>query len=133
VIVFLDTNYVIYLIEQSPVRGAKALARFQVLHAANDQLVVSDLVRLECRVGPLKQEDVTLLAQYDAFFSPSDLLVAPLSPSVCDRAALIRADHGLTIPDAWNLAAAIESGCSVFLTNDARLGRFPGITVEVLI
>jgi hypothetical protein len=31
-----------------------------------------------------------------------------------------------------NLAAAVEASVAVFLTNDARLVRFPGLTVEVL-
>jgi len=39
---------------------------------------------------------------------------------------------GNSTPDALNLAAAIECGCSVFLTNDTRLSRFPDIAVEVL-
>ncbi len=129
---FLDTNFVIYLIEQSAVWGAKALARLQRLQAANDQAAVSDLVRLECRVGPLKRRATALLAQYDAFFASPDLLVGPLSALVCDCASLIRADHGISTPDALNLAAAVECGCSLFLTNDTRLSRFPGITVEVL-
>ena len=31
-----------------------------------------------------------------------------------------------------HLAAAIESGCDVFLTNDNQLATFPDITIEVL-
>jgi hypothetical protein len=33
---------------------------------------------------------------------------------------------------ALNLAAAMESGCDVFLTNDNQLANFPDITIEVL-
>jgi hypothetical protein len=31
-----------------------------------------------------------------------------------------------------HLAAAVESGCDVFLTNDAQLTRFAAFTVEVV-
>ncbi len=31
-----------------------------------------------------------------------------------------------------HLAAAVEAGCEVFLTNDFRLARFTDLTVEVL-
>jgi uncharacterized protein len=130
--VFLDTNVVIYLVENPFVWGAKALARLNGLQAANTQVAVSDLVRLECRVGPLKQKNAGLLSQFDAFFASADLLVGSLTQSVCDRAALIRADHGFTTPDALNLACAVENGWDMFLTNDMRLNRFPDITVEVL-
>ncbi len=36
------------------------------------------------------------------------------------------------LADALHLAAAIESGCDVFLTNDDQLANFPDITVEEL-
>lgn len=36
------------------------------------------------------------------------------------------------LADALHLAAAIESGCDVFLTNDHQLANFPNITIEVL-
>ena len=60
-----------------------------------------------------------------------------------DRAAAIRGGHTYpTIPpvqprryglaDALHLAAAIESGCDVFLTNDNQLSNFPDMTVEEL-
>jgi predicted nucleic acid-binding protein len=131
-IVFLDTNIVIYLIEQPSVWGAKALGRFSGLQAIGAKAAVSDLVRLECRVGPLKRGDTGLLTQYDSFFASSDLIVAPLSRQACDQAAVIRAIHGISTPDALNLAASLQVGCSMFSTNDGRLGRFTGIPVEVL-
>ena len=55
--VFLDTNTVIYLIEQPATLGPKAKARVDALVATCDRLAVSDLVRMECQVGPLKASD----------------------------------------------------------------------------
>lgn len=37
-----------------------------------------------------------------------------------------------SLADALHLAAAIESGCDVFLTNDDQLDNFPDITIEEL-
>ena len=48
--VFLDTNIVIYLIEQPANFGPRAAARIAAAVAAGDTMVVSDLTRLECRV-----------------------------------------------------------------------------------
>ncbi len=131
-LVFVDTNILIYHMEAKPEMALRASARLAVLHESGDQVVVSDLVRLECRVGPIKLADAILLAKYDGFFSLPTVEVVALTASVCDRAAKIRADHGFRIPDALNLAAAVESGCRAFLTNDARLTRFPDIAVEAL-
>jgi predicted nucleic acid-binding protein len=55
-----------------------------------------------------------------------------LTTAVVDRATVIRGRYRFKTPDALHLAAAIEAGCQTFLTNDARLGGFPDLTVEAL-
>jgi uncharacterized protein len=130
--VFLDANPVIYLIEQPADLGPKATARVAVLLANGERLAVSDLVRMECQVGPLKANDAALLAKYTTFFGSPDLDVLPVSPAVCDRAARIRAQYGFKPLDSLHLAAAVEHGCTLFLTSDAQLKRFPDIPVEIL-
>jgi hypothetical protein len=50
--VYLDANIVIYLVENHPVWGPKALARITQLRASGDQIAVGDASRLECLVGP---------------------------------------------------------------------------------
>lgn len=131
-LIFVDTNILIYHLEANPDLGAIASARLAALHEAGDQVVASGLVRLECRVGPLKSSDSGLLSRHDDFFSLAGVEVVALTAAVCDRAAAIRARHGFRTPDALNLAAAMESGCRTFLTHDMRLARFPELTVEVL-
>jgi predicted nucleic acid-binding protein len=51
---------------------------------------------------------------------------------VNERAATIRAQYRFRPLDALHLAAALENGCSRFVTNDLRLHGFPGITIEIL-
>jgi predicted nucleic acid-binding protein len=132
VIVFLDTNIVIYLIENPPGFGARANAYVATLRAAGHTFAVSDLVRMECRVDAVRRSDTALLAQFDAFFTLADVRVLPLTALVCDRATLIRANHNFKTPDALQLAAAIVHGCDRFLTNDARLRACTDIIVEEL-
>ena len=130
--VFLDANPVIYLIEQPANLGPRVKARVSDLLASGERLAVSDLVRMECQVGPLKAGDAVLLATYSTFFRSPDLDVLRVSPAVCDRAARIRAQYGFKPLDSLHLAAAVEHGCTLFLTNDAQLRRFPDILVDVL-
>jgi uncharacterized protein len=94
--------------------------------------MVSDLVRMECLVLPIRLGDTRLEAQYRAFFAQPDVQVVAITPAVCDRAARIRAAHHFKPMDALQLAAAVEHGANVFLTADNRLGAFAGLTVEVL-
>ncbi len=133
-ILCLDTNCVIYLIEQNPVWHPRVTARLAVARATGDDLTVCDLARAECQVGPLARGDAALLADYQRFFSSTLVRMLPLTPAVYERAAAVRVASAMRIklPDALHLAAAIEHGCGIFLTNDARLTCCAGITVEVL-
>jgi uncharacterized protein len=129
---FLDANLVIYFVEQPPVWGPKSIGHITALLAAGDQLAVTDLVRMECLVGPLKNGDINLEADYRKFFSSSDVHILAITGPVCDRAAAIRATYGFKPLDSLHLAAAVEYGCARFLTNDGRLNSFPDISVEAL-
>src|SRR4051812_8691261 len=106
-LIYLDTNLVVYLIEQPPGWGARASARLTTLHAHNDHVALSDLTRLECRVRPLAVGDNKALAQYDSFFASSSVRVVGLTAAVCDRAAMIRAAYRFKTVDSLHLAAAV--------------------------
>lgn len=130
--VYLDSNIVVYLIEQRPDFGPRASSHLAELQACAGEIVVSDLTRFECRFYPLSLGDYATLQLYDEFFEASAVHVISLTTSVCDRATEIRARRRFKTPDALHLAAAIEAGCERFLTNDLRLAGFTGITVELL-
>jgi uncharacterized protein len=102
------------------------------LQTAGDQPAISDLTWLECRVKPIRLGDALVLADMEAFLNGSDVIRVPLTTAVYDRACTIRAVQGYKLADSLHLAAAVEGGCGVFLTNDYRLSGFPDITVEVL-
>jgi predicted nucleic acid-binding protein len=131
--VYLDTNCVIFFVEQVPPWLSKIIARFARFRAANDQLVVGDLTRAECLVGPFTTGDTTVEASYRTFFADPDIQVLPMSAVICERAARIRATHRLELVDSLHLATAAEHGCGLFLTSDAKLARCTDISVEVLI
>jgi predicted nucleic acid-binding protein len=59
--------------------------------------------------------------------------LADVTPSVAECAAELRAKYqSLRTPDAQQLAAAIEYGCSHFITNDKRLRKVTEIRILVL-
>ncbi len=130
--VSLDASPVIYHVEQPPTWGPKASARIAAMVAAGELLAVTELVRMECLVGPLKKRDAHLLDDFRTFFNLPDVRVLPITAAVGDRAAMIRATHGFKPLDSLHLGAAVEHGCTRFLTNDSGLKLFPDIPVEVL-
>jgi uncharacterized protein len=126
---YLDAAPVIYTVEQVALYAAAVDER---LSAAEVVQVASDLTRIECRVKPLRDDNRELLKDYDDYFEGAVAEIVALSREVMDRATAIRAQYRFRTPDAIHLAAAVISGCNVFLTNDHRLDRFPEIAVEVV-
>ena len=80
----------------------------------------------------LKAGDAALLADFESFFAAPDVVRLSITAAIALRAATIRANYLFRPLDSLHLAAAVESACTSFLTNDARLSRFPDIPIEVL-
>lgn len=117
--IYLDSCILIYLVASN---AAASVAVAEAMAAAGGaELCISDLVRLECRVGPLKDHDDKRVHAFDRAFGDCTLLT--LDGAVYDKAAELRAEHRLRTPDALHLAAAIRHGCQEFWTADQRLAR----------
>jgi predicted nucleic acid-binding protein len=130
--IYCDGVILIYFFEGTPAFKARAMARLTAMWAAGDILAVSDLVRLECRMQPIRLGNAVQLAEYDGLFVQPNVECVPLTTAVYDRATVIRAAHNFKLADCLHLAAAVQAGCDCFLTNDHRLAGFPEITVDVL-
>ncbi len=127
--IYLDTAPVIYAVEGVAAYSSTIQERFA---HSDSNLVVSDLTRLECRVKPIHDRDISLLNDYDYFFADASVEVIALTREIMDQAAEIRAAYGYRTPDAIHLAAAIVTNCDVFLTNDHDLINFTEISVELI-
>ncbi|NUN96767.1 MAG: type II toxin-antitoxin system VapC family toxin [Candidatus Omnitrophica bacterium] len=127
--VYLDAVTVIYLFEGSPHRSQQVRS---LIGRVDATLVASELSRMECLVRPLREGQVSLVDEFVSFFDTEVDEMVDLDRRVMERAARVRADHGYKTPDAIHLAAALESKCDVFLTNDDRLRQTGGISIEVL-
>jgi predicted nucleic acid-binding protein len=131
-LIYVDSVLAIYLLDHTGSFQVRAAARLASLEAAGDQIAVSDLTRLECRVKPMATGDAAKLAGFDAFFARPDVVKVPMTTAAYDRATVLRATHNFKLADALHLAAAIEGDCDHFLTNDGRLSRCSDIPIEVL-
>jgi len=131
-LVYADSCILIYYLDHKGDWNARATAKLDQLAVGGDRIATSDLVRLECRVKPINTGDADRLAVFDTFFSRPDIQRVSITTPVFDRATTIRATFGFRLGDSLHLAAAVESGCDSFLTNDARLAAFMDIPVEAL-
>ena len=118
-LIYLDSCIVIYIVQAMEPWRSRVMAMLR--DHPSVQLVISDLVRMECLVGPYKDRDIATEEAFIGYFALCQNV--PIRSSTFDLAAHIRADHGLKTPDAIHLAAAIESGCGELWTNDDRFTR----------
>jgi len=128
---FLDANVIIYLVEGTQAlqgRVAKALGKYRT---RADPVAVSRLSWLECRVRPLREKNKPVLVAYESFFAARDLVIVELSAPVIEAAAQLRAVLNFSTPDALQAASALQiAGPVRFFSNDRRLAKIPGLTVE---
>ena len=131
-LIYCDSVILMYYFDHKGPFNVRATNRLAALAAAGDRIAISDLVRLEYRVKPVKSADKAKLTLFDAFCAQPDVQIVPITTVVFDRATLIRARHNFKLGDSLHLAAAAEFGCDRILTNDTRLAAFTDTPVEVL-
>jgi predicted nucleic acid-binding protein len=135
VIAFLDASALIYLTEGREPFAASVRATLQSLAEQYPalELAVSRLTWLECRVGPMKRNDASTLARYDAFFVRPDLIWVELTRDVVELAAAVRVRHGLRTPDALQAACCLQLGSAhMLLTGDVSFERVAALNVVPL-
>lgn len=134
-IAFFDASALIYLIEGNEPFASKI--RIELASAATTHpalgACVSRLTWLECRVGPMKSNDVASLNAFDTFFARPDLRWVELTQEVVELAAAIRVKHGLKTADALQAASCLQLGTEhLFLTGDSSFNRVAGLNVRLL-
>ena len=90
---YMDSCIVIYLFEGSDTIHEKISGMLRSLSSIGMQICISELIRLECRVGPLMENDTMLLKQYDEFFSIPVIQIFPFNREIFDLAIEIRANY----------------------------------------
>ena len=133
--IFLDACTLIYLIEGNPAFAARVKTKLaQLMQAApNPDIAISRLSWLECRVAPIKRQQNTTLARYDAIFSQPDLAWIELDRHVVELATAIRARTGLRTPDSLQAASCLQLGKEhIFLTGDKAFNRVHGLNCEIV-
>ncbi len=105
---------------------------FEVAPRGDFWIATSFIALVEVLAHPLREGRPELAEEYrNILLQSAELTAIPLDEGIAEEAANLRARHNRT-PDAIQLATAIRSGASSFLTNDANLAAVPGIAVRIL-
>jgi predicted nucleic acid-binding protein len=128
-----DTAPLIYLVEAHP--HYRPLVRAVLQRIAEGHIVgITSVVTLgEVLVQPLRQGDRLLRERYRAVLLRSaGFQTRPIDAPAAEVAAELRARYGMRLPDALQIAVALQEGCDAFLTNDRRLAQVTELRVLLL-
>jgi predicted nucleic acid-binding protein len=128
---FLDTAPVIYFVERNPSFIDRVDPIFDRLESGITPVVGSVTVA-ECLVGALQMGLTNLEQAYMAIFTRDDVLFVENTLTIAREAARVRVRYNLQLPDALQIAAAIDAGCEAFLTNDVQLRRVTELKIIVV-
>ena len=130
---FLDTAPVIYYVETNPSYIDRVEVFFDRIEAGTLTAVTSPITLAECLVMPFRTASIQLQQDFFSLIVFGDnTLFAPIDQECARRAAQLRAHYNLTLTDALQVAAALETDCDAFLTNDTNLKRVAELKILAL-
>jgi predicted nucleic acid-binding protein len=129
----LDTAPVIYFIEAHSRHGPLVAEIVRRMQQGQLEAHTSVVTLAETMVQPLIHQNARLQDAYRTFLlRTTGIVTHAMRPATAERAATLRGRYRLPLPDALQVAQALDAGCQAFLTNDLRLKRVTDLRVVVL-
>jgi len=128
-----DTAPIIYFVEANPSYDNLISNIFNRVAAREIEGWTSVISLSEVLVQPIVTGRNDLQQQYRAFLlNSANFHTVPISATVAEGAARIRGTYGLRIPDAIQIAFALDVGCQAIVCNDHSIRRVNELSVLVL-
>ena len=132
-VVGLDTAPLIYFIEDVTPYADLLNPVFDRLESHALGAVTSTITLAEILTKPLVDKNFTLVDEIKFTIRAfSTLSMVAIDEKLAEAAALIRARYAIRLPDALQIAAAIQGEATLFITNDRHLKKVDGVEVLVL-
>ncbi|NDG14640.1 MAG: PIN domain-containing protein, partial [Betaproteobacteria bacterium] len=108
--VLVDTAPWIYILEDHPVWASQFVGLFEAAERGRLQLALTTVTLAEVLAGPFKAKQTALAKRYEKALGRYH--VVPLSAQVAVMAAQLRVQYRLKLPDAVQLASALDIGAA---------------------
>lgn len=125
--VLVDTAPWIYLLEDHAEFASRFVGLFEAAERGQIQLALSTVTLAEVLTGPFKAGQTALAKRYETALGAYQ--VVPLSAAVASLAAQLRVQYRLKLPDAVQLASALQIGASALVTHDRDFSAVQGLPV----
>jgi predicted nucleic acid-binding protein len=126
----VDTSPFIYLWEQHSRYSSLAEELFRHLRQPHVRGITSVITLIEACIHPQRQGRLDLVQAYEnSLMHSQQIRMLPIDAALARRAVNLRAAYEIHVPDALQISAAIESGATLFVTNDRRLSKVQEIEI----
>jgi predicted nucleic acid-binding protein len=123
----VDTAPFIYLLESHPQFADQFVGLFEAAAAGEITIALSTVTLAEVLTGPFKAGQTTLAKRYEKALSNYNVM--PVTTPIAALAAQLRAQYRLKLPDAIQLATALDIGAAAFVTHDRDFSAVTGIDI----
>lgn len=125
--VLVDTAPWIYLLQDHPEFAPRFVGLFEAAERGQLHLALSTVTLAEVLTGPHKAGQPALAKRYETALK--QYRVVPLTAEVASLAAQLRAQYRLKLPDAVQLASALDMGAAALVTHDRDFAGVEGLPV----
>ena len=125
--VLVATAPFIYILEGNQPFGAQFEGLFELADAGSVTICLSVITLAEVLTGPYQAGLIPLAKRYEKVLNGYEVL--PVSPAIASLAAQMRAQYKLRLPDALQLATALDVGADALVTHDRDFSKVTGLRV----
>jgi predicted nucleic acid-binding protein len=130
--VYVDTSVVIYTFEENTDYFSLLQPLWTKFQAQEIELISSELILMEVLIVPLRNNNNSLVNDYEELLLNSEMQLIPIDRSILRQAANLRATTNLKTPDAIHAATAISVNCDLFITNDKGFRNLSSLPTVIL-
>ena len=132
--VVVDSAPIIYLLEDDAVLASRFAPFFERAEAGSHELVISTITLAEVLTGPLRAGNERLAQQYRSILTtPPTWRLVELTAAIAHRAARIRAGSSLRLPDAVQVATALETSSIGLVTHDRDFSSLDSLPERLIV
>lgn len=125
--VLVDTAPFVYILEANTRFAERFTGLFEDAASGRLHIALSSITLAEVLTGPWQARKAALAKRYEKALG--QYRVVPVSPAIAALAAQLRAQYRLKLPDAIQLATALEIGAHALVTHDRDFSRVRDLPV----
>ena len=125
--VLVDTAPWIYVLESHPQFADRFVGLFEAAAKGHVLIALSTITLAEVLTGPCKAGQTALAKRYEKALL--QYRVVDVSAPIAALAAQLRAQYRLKLPDALQLATALDMGATALVTHDRDFSQVSGLDI----